>query len=76
MVRRGELRAPIVIDRDHLDARVVASLYRETEVMADSSVLTTDPGTGVVRHADAGDVRALEVARERDIRMPIDELRA
>ena len=44
--------------------------------MADSSVLTTDPGTGVARHADAGDVRALEVARERDIRMPIDELRA
>jgi urocanate hydratase len=34
-------------------------------------VLTTDPGTGVLRHADAGYERALEVARERGLRIPI-----
>jgi urocanate hydratase len=33
-------------------------------------VLTTDPGTGVMRHADAGYERALEVARERGVRLP------
>jgi urocanate hydratase len=33
-------------------------------------VLTTDPGMGVVRHADAGYERALEVARERGVRLP------
>ncbi len=126
MVARGELRAPIVIGRDHLDAGSVASPYRETEGMLDGSdaiadwpvlnalvntaagahwvsvhhgggvgigyslhagmvvvadgseeaaerlerVLTTDPGLGVVRHADAGYERALEVARERGIRLP------
>jgi urocanate hydratase len=36
-------------------------------------VLTTDPGTGVVRHADAGYQRALEVARERGVRLPMLE---
>jgi urocanate hydratase len=36
-------------------------------------VLTTDPGTGVIRHADAGYERALEVARERDVRVPMEE---
>jgi urocanate hydratase len=36
-------------------------------------VLTTDPGTGVIRHADAGYERAREVARERGIRMPMDD---
>ncbi len=126
MVARGELRAPIVIGRDHLDAGSVASPYRETEGMLDGSdaiadwpvlnalvntaagahwvsvhhgggvgigyslhagmvvvadgseeaaerlerVLTTDPGLGVVRHADAGYERALEVAREQGIRLP------
>ena len=34
-------------------------------------VLTTDPGTGVMRHADAGYERALEVARERGVRIPL-----
>jgi urocanate hydratase len=33
-------------------------------------VLTTDPGTGVMRHADAGYERAIAVARERGIRIP------
>jgi urocanate hydratase len=33
-------------------------------------VLTTDPGTGVIRHADAGYEEALETARERGIRLP------
>jgi len=129
MVRSGELAAPIVIGRDHLDAGSVASPYRETEGMLDGSdaiadwpvlnallntaagatwvsvhhgggvgigyslhagmvivadgtdaaaarlerVLTTDPGMGVVRHADAGYKRALEVARERGVRIPMAE---
>ena len=55
------------------------SIHAGMVVVADGSaeaaerlerVLTTDPGTGVVRHADAGYERALEVARERDIRLP------
>ncbi|MGZ8603573.1 MAG: urocanate hydratase [Actinomycetota bacterium] len=126
MVRSGELAAPIVIGRDHLDAGSVASPYRETEAMLDGSdaiadwpilnalvntaagahwvsvhhgggvgigysihagmvvvadgsadaaerlerVLTTDPGMGVVRHADAGYERALAVAAERGVRLP------
>jgi urocanate hydratase len=126
MVASGELQAPIVIGRDHLDAGSVASPYRETEGMKDGSdaiadwpilnalvntaagahwvsvhhgggvgigysihagmvvvadgtenaaqrlerVLTTDPGMGVVRHADAGYDLALEVARERGVRLP------
>ncbi|OFW54739.1 MAG: urocanate hydratase [Actinobacteria bacterium RBG_16_70_17] len=127
LVRSGEIRAPIVIGRDHLDAGSVASPYRETEAMADGSdaiadwpilnallntasgaawvavhhgggvgmgksihagaqvvadgtadgalrlerVLTNDPGTGVMRHADAGYDRAIEVARERGVRLPM-----
>jgi urocanate hydratase len=129
MVRSGELRAPIVIGRDHLDSGSVASPYRETEGMADESdaiadwpllnallntsagatwvsihhgggvgigrsihagmvcladgsdlaaqklarVLTTDPGTGVMRHADAGYERAVSVASERGVRIPMLE---
>jgi urocanate hydratase len=129
MVRSGELRAPIVIGRDHLDSGSVASPYRETESMIDGSdaiadwpllnalvntaagaswvavhegggvgigrsihagmvcvadgtelaaekldrVLTTDPGTGVMRHADAGYERAHEVAKERGVRIPMLE---
>jgi urocanate hydratase len=129
MVASGELSAPIVIGRDHLDSGSVASPYRETEGMKDGSdaiadwpilnalintaagahwvsvhhgggvgigysihagmvvvadgsanaaerlerVLTTDPGMGVVRHADAGYERALEVARERGVRVPMSE---
>src|SRR4051794_23739730 len=127
MVASGELRAPIVIGRDHLDSGSVASPYRETEGMADESdaiadwpllnalvntaagaswvsihhgggvgigrsihagmvcladgtelaaqrlerVLTADPGTGVMRHADAGYERAVDVARERGVRIPM-----
>jgi urocanate hydratase len=127
MVRSGELRAPIVIGRDHLDSGSVASPYRETESMADGSdaiadwpllnalvntasgatwvsihhgggvgigrsihagmvvvadgtdlaaeklarVLTSDPGTGVMRHADAGYETARAVARERGVRIPM-----
>jgi urocanate hydratase len=129
MVRRGELSAPIVIGRDHLDSGSVASPYRETEAMADGSdaiadwpllnalvntasgatwvsihhgggvgigrsihagmvcvadgtdlaaaklerVLTSDPGMGVLRHADAGYARAREVAAERGVRIPMAE---
>ncbi len=129
MVASGELRAPIVIGRDHLDSGSVASPYRETEAMADESdaiadwpllnalvntasgatwvsihhgggvgigrsihagmvcvadgtplasekldrVLTADPGTGVMRHADAGYERAVQVAEERGVRIPMRE---
>jgi urocanate hydratase len=129
MVRTGEVSAPIVIGRDHLDSGSVASPYRETEAMADGSdaiadwpllnalvntssgatwvsihhgggvgigrsihagmvaladgtdaaaeklarVLTADPGTGVMRHADAGYERALDVAAERGVRIPMTE---
>jgi len=128
MVARGELRAPIVIGRDHLDAGSVASPYRETEAMADGSdaiadwpvlnallnavggatwvavhhgggvgigyslhagmvivadgqpgterrlerVLTADPGTGIVRHADAGYVQAIDAARRHGLRLPME----
>jgi urocanate hydratase len=127
MVRTGELRAPVVIGRDHLDSGSVASPYRETESMIDGSdaiadwpllnalvntaagaswvsihhgggvgigrsihagmvcvadgselaaekldrVLTTDPGTGVMRHADAGYDEARAVAVERGVRIPM-----
>jgi urocanate hydratase len=129
MVRSGELKAPIVIGRDHLDSGSVASPYRETESMADGSdaiadwpllnalvntssgaswvsihdgggvgigrslhagmvcvadgtdlaaeklerVLTSDPGMGVIRHADAGYGAAVAVARERGVRVPMLE---
>ncbi|HZU13742.1 MAG TPA: urocanate hydratase [Chloroflexota bacterium] len=127
MVRDGELKAPIVMGRDHLDTGSVASPRRETEGMLDKSdaiadwpvlnaltnavsgaswvsvhhgggvgigyslhagqvlvadgtsemeeriqrVLTTDPGLGVVRHADAGYEKAIETAREHRITMPM-----
>ncbi|MDN4173412.1 urocanate hydratase [Nocardioides sp. SOB77] len=127
MVASGELSAPVVIGRDHLDCGSVASPYRETEGMLDGSdaiadwallnalvntasgatwvsihhgggvgigrsihagqvcvadgsalaaekierVLTNDPGMGVVRHVDAGYDRAVEVARERGVRIPM-----
>jgi urocanate hydratase len=129
LVASGEVAAPIVIGRDHLDAGSVASPYRETEAMADGSdaiadwpllnalvntasgaswvsihhgggvgigrsihagqvsvadgtalaaaklerVLTNDPGTGVLRHVDAGYDRAVEVADERGVRVPMRE---
>ena len=127
LVADGEVSAPIVIGRDHLDAGSVASPNRETEAMADGTdavadwpllnalvntaagatwvsihhgggvgigysqhagmvvvadgtelaarklerVLTSDPGMGVVRHVDAGYERAIEVARERGIHIPM-----
>ena len=127
LVRSGELKAPIVIGRDHLDTGSVASPYRETEAMRDGSdsiadwpllnallntaagaswvsihngggvgigysqhagmvvvadgstdcdrrlerVLTTDPGIGIARHADAGYPEAMEVAREKQIKIPM-----
>jgi urocanate hydratase len=127
MVASGELKAPVVIGRDHLDSGSVASPNRETEAMKDGSdvvsdwpilnaminavggatwvsvhhgggvgmgyslhagvvivadgtkeaearierVLTTDPGMGVVRHADAGYELAKKTAREKGINMPM-----
>ncbi len=129
MVRSGELKAPVVIGRDHLDSGSVASPYRETEDMLDGSdavadwpllnamlntssgatwvsihhgggvgigrsihagqvsvadgtdlaaaklerVLTNDPGSGVIRHVDAGYDAAITVADERGVRIPMRE---
>jgi len=126
MVREGQLQAPIVIGRDHLDAGSVASPFRETEGMKDGTdavadwpilnallnvasgaswvsvhhgggvgignsihagqvivcdgspaadrrlmrVLTNDPGTGVMRHADAGYRQAIDFARRTDLHLP------
>jgi urocanate hydratase len=127
MVRRGELKAPIVIGRDHLDSGSVASPNRETEAMRDGSdavadwpllnallntasgatwvslhngggvgigfsqhagmvivcdgseaadrrlarVLTNDPASGVMRHADAGYDIAIACARENGLDLPM-----
>jgi len=127
MVRSGELEAPVVIGRDHLDSGSVASPNRETEAMRDGSdavsdwpllnallntasgatwvslhhgggvgmgysqhagvvivcdgtdaaarrierVLWNDPGTGVMRHADAGYDIAMRCAREQGLKMPM-----
>ena len=127
LVARGDVKAPIVIGRDHLDAGSVASPNRETEGMRDGSdaiadwpllnalinavggatwvsihhgggvgigysihagqvivadgtpeaarrierVLTTDPGMGVVRHADAGYPEAIAFARRHGIDIPM-----
>ena len=127
LVASGEVSAPIVIGRDHLDCGSVASPYRESESMLDGSdaiadwpllnamvniasgaswvsihhgggvgigrsihagqvsvadgtplaaqklarVLTNDPGMGVIRHVDAGYDRAIDVARERHVHVPM-----
>jgi urocanate hydratase len=127
MVARGELEAPVVIGRDHLDSGSVASPNRETEAMLDGSdavadwpllnallncasgatwvslhhgggvgigysqhagmvivcdgtpeaarrierVLTNDPATGVMRHADAGYPEAIECARRQRLNLPM-----
>ncbi|SER32362.1 urocanate hydratase [Microlunatus flavus] len=129
LVASGEISAPIVIGRDHLDTGSVASPYRETEAMLDGSdaiadwpllnamintasgaswvsihhgggvgigrslhagqvsladgtplaaqklarVLTNDPAMGVIRHVDAGYDRAVEVAAEQGVRVPLRE---
>ncbi|HFE65250.1 MAG TPA: urocanate hydratase [Caldithrix sp.] len=127
LVKKGEIKAPIVIGRDHLDCGSVASPNRETEGMRDGSdaiadwpllngmlnvasgaswvsmhngggvgiglsqhsgvvmvadgtddtarrierVLTNDPGSGIVRHADAGYPEAIEFARSHRIKIPM-----
>jgi urocanate hydratase len=127
MVRKGELKAPVVIGRDHLDSGSVSSPNRETEAMRDGSdavsdwpllnamlnvaggatwvslhhgggvgmgysqhsgvvivcdgseaadkriarVLWNDPGTGVMRHADAGYDIAIECAKEQGLKLPM-----
>jgi urocanate hydratase len=126
MVKSGELQAPVVFGRDHLDSGSVASPNRETEAMRDGSdaiadwpilnallntaagaswvsvhhgggvgigysihagmvvvadgaaetelrlqrVLTTDPGTGIMRHADAGYPEAIAAAQEKGVELP------
>jgi hypothetical protein len=133
LVRHGELKAPVVIGRDHLDCGSVASPNRETEGMKDGSdavadwavlnalvntaagaswvsfhhgggvgmgyslhagmvivadgtdaaderlrcVLTTDPGMGIIRHADAGYSEAVDSAARHGVRVPmLDDARA
>jgi urocanate hydratase len=127
MVRNGELKAPVVIGRDHLDSGSVASPNRETEAMRDGSdavsdwpllnallntasgatwvsihhgggvgmgyaqhaglvivcdgseaadrriarVLWNDPGSGVMRHADAGYPEAIQCAKEHGLKLPM-----
>ncbi|WP_255151061.1 urocanate hydratase [Halorarius halobius] len=127
LVAEGEITAPIVVTRDHLDAGSVASPNRETEAMQDGTdavadwpilnallncaagadivsvhdgggvgignalhannhvvldgtdqaaetarrVFTTDPGMGVIRHADAGYERAIETAEDSDVAVPM-----
>ncbi len=127
LVASGEVSAPIVIGRDHLDCGSVASPYRESEAMLDGSdaiadwpllnaminissgaswvsihhgggvgigrsihagqvsvadgtplaaqklarVLTNDPGMGVIRHVDAGYDKAIEIAAERNVHIPM-----
>src|SRR6202166_3267020 len=128
LVKKGKIKAPIVMGRDHLDCGSVASPFRETERMKDGSdavadwpllnallntaagaswvsihngggvgigysphagpvtvaagteamakrierVLTTDPGTGIIRHADAGYEDATNFARGKGIKVPMD----
>ncbi len=127
LVRSGQVKAPVVIGRDHLDSGSVASPFRETEAMRDGSdaiadwpilnallnvaagatwvsvhhgggvgignsihagmvvvadgtaegaerlerVLTADPGTGVMRHVDAGYDEALRVAEQHGFEPPM-----
>jgi len=127
LVKKGEIKAPIVIGRDHLDCGSVASPNRETEAMMDGSdaiadwpllngmlnvasgaswvsmhngggvgiglsqhsgvvmvadgtddtairierVLTNDPGTGVMRHVDAGYPEAIQFARQKSVKIPL-----
>jgi urocanate hydratase len=129
LVKKGKIKAPIVIGRDHLDCGSVASPYRETESMKDGSdavadwpllnallntaagaswvsihngggvgigyslhagqvtvadgsemmakrierVLTTDPGMGIIRHADAGYDEAKEFAKKTGVKVPMRE---
>jgi urocanate hydratase len=129
MVKKGKLKAPIVMGRDHLDCGSVASPFRETESMKDGSdavadwpllnallntaagaswvsihngggvgigyslhagqvtvadgseamatrierVLTTDPGMGIIRHADAGYDEAKQFAKGKRVRVPMEK---
>ncbi|HUO13382.1 MAG TPA: urocanate hydratase [Verrucomicrobiae bacterium] len=128
LVKKGKIKAPIVIGRDHLDCGSVASPFRETESMKDGSdavadwpllnallntaagaswvsihngggvgigysqhagqvtvadgtemmakrierVLTTDPGMGIIRHADAGYEQARQFAKKAGVKIPMD----
>ena len=130
LVKKGRIKAPIVMGRDHLDCGSVASPFRETESMKDGSdavadwpllnalintaagaswvsihngggvgigyslhagqvtvadgtemmakrierVLTTDPGMGIIRHADAGYEEAKEFAKKKGVRVPMSDV--
>ena len=80
MVKSGELKASIVIGRDHLDTGSVASPNRETESMKDgtdaaaaclANVLVNDCGSGVMRHADAGYELAIGTAKKQGLKLPM-----
>src|ERR1700751_5277726 len=129
LIKKGKIKAPIVMGRDHLDCGSVASPFRETESMKDGTdavadwpllnalvntaagaswvsihngggvgigyslhagqvtvadgteamakrierVLTSDPGMGIIRHADAGYAEAKDVANKRGIEIPMDK---
>jgi urocanate hydratase len=129
LVKKGKIKAPIVIGRDHLDCGSVASPFRETESMKDGTdavadwpilnallntaagaswvsvhngggvgigyslhagqvtvadgtemmakrierVLTTDPGMGIIRHADAGYEEAKAFAQRKGVKVPMEE---
>jgi len=81
MVRNGEVTAPIVIGRDHLDSGSVASPNRETEGMLDGSDAVSDwpllnallnCATGVMRHADAGYELAKQCALRNQLWLPME----
>ncbi len=76
MVRTGELRAPIVIGRDHLDTGSVASPYRETEGMADESDAIADwPMLNALVNTAAGRDLGLDPSRRRRRHRPLDPRR-
>jgi len=77
-LRRGtKLAAPALVDgRDPIVAVWDGRIADRTRLAAEKleRVLTTDPGTGVMRHADAGYEQAIEVAREHGLRLPMLEV--
>ena len=76
MVRSGELSAPIVIGRDHLDSGSVASPYRETEGMADESDAIADwPLLNALVNTSVGRVVGVDPPRRRRRHRPLDPRR-
>ena len=70
-IELGEIEAALATHAEVHEAVVVADGTDSCDGRLER-VLTSDPGLGVIRHADAGYTRATEVARERGIQMPMD----